>query len=104
MEAPSGSHHRRSVTDVHRLVVKVGSSSLVDGNGAISARKLEKVVGDVARAVEGRQVVLVSSGAIASGLGPLGLARKPSKLAALQAAAAVGQGRLMAEYTRRFAR
>jgi glutamate 5-kinase len=104
MEAPAGSHHRRSVTDVHRLVVKVGSSSLVDGNGAISARKLEKVVGDVARAVEGRQVVLVSSGAIASGLGPLGLARKPSKLAALQAAAAVGQGRLMAEYTRRFAR
>ena len=94
----------RPMPEVSRLVVKVGSSSLVDGSGSVSGPKLDKVVDEVARAVTGgRRVVLVSSGAIASGLGALGLVRRPSRLAALQAAAAVGQGLLMSAYAGRFA-
>jgi glutamate 5-kinase len=90
---------------VRRLVVKVGSSSLVDASGSVARARLGKIVREVAATVEqGRGCVLVSSGAIASGLEPLGLGRRPKDLAALQAAAAVGQGRLMAAYAGLFAR
>ncbi|NQU36491.1 MAG: glutamate 5-kinase, partial [Actinobacteria bacterium] len=54
-------------------------------------------------ALAGRQLVLVSSGAIASGLAPLGLAKRPTDLATAQAAASVGQGELVAAYSGRFA-
>ncbi|MGH2663014.1 MAG: glutamate 5-kinase [Actinomycetota bacterium] len=87
-----------------RLVVKVGSSSLVDAEGRVARRKLSKVVREVAAATGGgRRCVLVTSGAIASGLVPMGLTKRPKDMPGLQAAAAVGQGRLMAEYTRLFA-
>ncbi len=96
---------RRPVAGVRRLVVKVGSSSLVDGAGVVSRVRLGKVVREVARvAQDGRACVLVSSGAIVSGLGPLGLTRRPKSIPEQQAAAAVGQGRLMAEYARLFGR
>ena len=105
MSAPPTPTPSRPLPHVGRLVVKIGSSSLVDRAGAISHRRLEKVVDELCRvAAGGTRVVLVSSGAIASGLGPLGFTKRPSRLPALQAAAAVGQGRLMAEYTRRFGR
>jgi glutamate 5-kinase len=94
----------RRLPDVRRVVVKVGTSSLVDDRGVASRRKLAKVVREVAAAAEERACVLVSSGAIASGLEPLGLERRPRDMPSLQAAAAVGQGRLMAEYARLFAR
>ena len=88
---------------MRRLVVKVGSSSLVDERGHASKRKLGAVVRQVAEVARERQVVLVSSGAIASGLGPMGLSSRPRDMPGLQAAAAVGQTRLMAEYARLFA-
>ena len=95
----------RAIPEIRRQVVKIGSSSLVDGSGAVARASLAKIVRELADAAEaGHACVLVSSGAIASGLAPLGLARRPNDLAGLQAAAAVGQGRLMAEYTRLFAR
>jgi glutamate 5-kinase len=95
----------RDLPGVRRLVVKVGSSSLVDASGSVVRTRLGKIVREVASAVQGgRGCVLVSSGAIASGLEPLGLARRPKDLAALQAAAAVGQGRLMARYASLFTR
>jgi glutamate 5-kinase len=94
----------RPPTEVRRLVVKVGSSSLVDAEGHSSRRKLSKVTRDLAAVGEGRGCVLVSSGAIAAGLAPLQLARRPRDMPGLQAAAAVGQGRLMAEYARLFDR
>jgi glutamate 5-kinase len=94
----------RRLPTVHRLVVKVGTSSLVGSDNAISPQKLNKVAIGVADAWSlGRDCVLVSSGAIASGLGPLRLRDRPRRLPALQAAAAVGQSRLMAEYARSFA-
>ena len=97
---------RRPVPEVRRLVVKVGTSSLVDASGGMGRPRLAKIVRDIA-AVSGngsRRCVLVSSGAIASGLAALGMARRPGRLPALQAAAAVGQGRLLTEYARLFSR
>jgi glutamate 5-kinase len=95
----------RDLPEVRRLVVKVGSSSLVDATGAVARARLGKIVREMSAAVEGgRSCVLVSSGAIASGLDQLGLARRPKDLALQQAAAAVGQGRLMAAYAGLFAK
>ncbi|MFJ2032777.1 glutamate 5-kinase [Streptosporangium sp. NPDC087985] len=88
-----------------RLVVKVGSSSLTTAQGMIDVDRVDALV-DVlaARRVAGTQIVLVSSGAIAAGLGPLGLSSRPRDLATQQAAASVGQGVLVARYTSSFAR
>jgi glutamate 5-kinase len=95
---------RRTVGDGQRLVVKVGSSSLTSGGGGHLDLSALQVLVDVlaARRAQGRQVVLVSSGAIAAGLGPLGLSRRPTDLATQQAAASVGQGALVAAYQAAF--
>ncbi len=95
---------RRTVGEGHRLVVKVGSSSLTASDGGhLDLAALSTLV-DVlaARRAAGHQVVLVSSGAIAAGIGPLGLPRRPSDLATQQAAASVGQGALVAAYQAAF--
>ena len=95
---------RRIVGEGHRLVVKVGSSSLTASDGGhLDLAALSALV-DVlaARRAAGHQVVLVSSGAIAAGIGPLGLPRRPSDLATQQAAASVGQGALVAAYQAAF--
>jgi glutamate 5-kinase len=85
-------------------VVKVGTSSLVDDAGLPSRRRMAKVATEVSEAATDRGCVLVSSGAISAGLGPMGLRKRPRDMPSLQAAAAVGQGHLMALYARRFAR
>jgi glutamate 5-kinase len=96
---------RGDVAAARRLVVKVGSSSLTTPAGAIDDRRLAALADALAaRAAGGTQLVLVSSGAIAAGLAPLGLSRRPRDLATQQAAASVGQGLLIARYTAAFAR
>jgi len=88
-----------------RVVVKVGSSSLTTPGGGLDVDRLNALVDTLAAARAGDDVVvLVSSGAIAAGLAPLGLARRPRDLATQQAAASVGQGLLMHRYSERFAR
>ncbi len=88
-----------------RVVVKVGSSSLTTAAGGLDPDRLERLVDALATArSRGVELVLVSSGAIAAGLAPLGLARRPRDLATQQAAASVGQGLLVHHYTDRFAR
>jgi glutamate 5-kinase len=104
MGPPAEASSGRAVRDVRRLVVKVGTSSLVGPEGGLSRQRLGNVVREVASLGDARRCVLVSSGAIAAGLNPLGLARRPGDMPTLQAAAAVGQGRLMAEYARLFGR
>ena len=95
---------REWLPQAQRIVVKVGSSSLTTIRGGISERALAALVDTLAdRANAGTEIVLVSSGAIAAGLAPLGLARRPKDLATQQAAASVGQGLLMARYTQAFA-
>lgn len=92
------------ITAAKRLVIKVGSSSLTTVNGGISVQSLNRLV-DACQQLRARgtEIVLVSSGAIAAGIAPLGMDRRPHDLAAQQAAAAVGQGLQLAHYTRAFA-
>ncbi|MGB0099059.1 MAG: glutamate 5-kinase [Nocardioides sp.] len=96
---------RIEVTGAKRVVVKVGSSSLTTAAGGIDPARVRDLVDVLARVrASGAEVVLVSSGAIAAGLAPLGLKRRPRGLAAQQAAASVGQGILVHRYTEELAR
>ena len=82
-----------------RVVVKVGSSSLTRTDGGLDLNRIDILAGLIAgMRSRGHDVVLVSSGAVASGLVPLGLSRRPDELSLLQAAASVGQGRLAARW------
>ena len=82
-----------------RVVVKVGSSSLTRADGGLDLNRIDILAGLIAgMRSRGHDVVLVSSGAVASGLVPLGLSRRPNELSLLQAAASVGQGRLAARW------
>ncbi|GAA2024507.1 glutamate 5-kinase [Terrabacter terrae] len=91
------------IRSARRLVVKVGSSSLTGVDGGIDVARLVALSNALARRhLDGTQVVLVSSGAIAAGLHPLELASRPHDLATQQAAASVGQGALLAAYTHAF--
>ncbi|GAB3192436.1 glutamate 5-kinase [Geodermatophilus arenarius] len=96
---------RPQVAGAPRVVVKVGSSSLTTLPGGLDADRLAALV-DVLAAVraQGREVVLVSSGAIAAGLAPLGVEGRPRDLATAQAAASVGQLRLVQTYADAFDR
>jgi glutamate 5-kinase len=96
---------RRQLAAARRIVVKVGSSSLTSLDGGLDPLRLEVLVDAlIARRSAGSQVVLVSSGAIAAGLAPLGLARRPRDLATQQAAASVGQLLLAQAYAASFGR
>ncbi|MFB9350245.1 glutamate 5-kinase [Streptomyces heliomycini] len=97
---------RQAVGEARRIVVKVGSSSLTTAAGGLDADRVDALVDVLAKVRRGgeREIVLVSSGAIAAGLAPLGLRRRPRDLARQQAAASVGQGLLVARYTASFAR
>jgi glutamate 5-kinase len=96
---------RDVVTHARRIVVKVGSSSLTTASGGIDDQRVDALVDVLGGLAEGgREVVLVSSGAIAAGLAPLRLPRRPRDLATQQAAASVGQGLLIARYAAGFAR
>ncbi len=114
-----GTDRATLVAHARRVVVKVGSSSLTTAAGGLDADRVDALVdvlvknrplpaapaeGGRRRAAGEREIVLVSSGAIAAGLAPLGLRRRPRDLARQQAAASVGQGLLMARYTASFAR
>ncbi len=109
---PAGPHertlprYRRALMTSNRVVVKIGSSSLTgtDG-GTLDEQRIAELVDVLAeRRRAGSQVLLVSSGAIAAGLAPLGLTKRPWDLATQQAAASVGQGALVGAYAREFAR
>jgi glutamate 5-kinase len=96
---------RARIAAAPRVVVKVGSSSLTTAAGGLDPARLDGLVDALAaRRTAGGQVVLVSSGAIASGLAPLGLSRRPRDLATQQASASVGQLALGHAYVSSFAR
>ncbi|PPA71885.1 glutamate 5-kinase [Jeotgalibacillus proteolyticus] len=86
-----------------RIVIKIGSSSLTSLSGDISRRKIQSLTDQVAELKDqGHEVVLVSSGAVAAGYRTLGFVNRPSSLPEKQAAAAVGQGRLIETYSELF--
>ena len=97
---------RAQIASAKRIVIKIGSSSLTGKAGSqLDKAAVEKLVNVVASCKSrGSEVVIVSSGAIAAGLAPLGLSTRPKDLATQQAAASVGQGLLIAHYTQSFAK
>ena len=97
---------RDRVSAAHRIVIKIGSSSLTGKSGGqLNPTAVDALVDVVAGLKKsGKEVLVVSSGAIAAGLAPLGLATRPKDLATQQAAASVGQGLLIHRYTESFSR
>lgn len=92
-----------AVKDAKRVVVKVGTSTLTYENGRLNLRRVEslcRVLSDLKNS--GREIVLVTSGAIGVGAGHLGLKERPRDIGGKQAAAAVGQCELMYIYDKRF--
>lgn len=82
-----------------RVVAKIGTSSLTDGNGVIDRVAIAKLCDEVAAVrATGLDVVVVSSGAVSAGVAALGLDRRPGDMPTLQALAAAGQSRLMEVY------
>lgn len=94
---------RTALTSAQRIVVKIGSSSLSSRSGGLDVTRLQRFVTAIADRRRNAEIVVVSSGAIATGLAPLGLSKRPTDLPTQQAAAAVGQGLLLSEYTQAFA-
>lgn len=96
--------HRDSLKSASRIVVKLGTGVLTDSRKLIDPAQLEQIVAQVAALRKaGKEVVVVTSGAVGAGMGALGYENRPTDLAEKQACAAVGQSRLMAVYDKLFA-
>lgn len=94
---------KKHLKDVKRVVVKVGSSTLTHASGLMNINQIEKLVRQISDLHnQGIEVVLVTSGAVAAGVGKLGLKSKPKTIPEKQAAAAVGQGILLHMYEKIF--
>ncbi|WP_225742758.1 glutamate 5-kinase [Marinilactibacillus sp. Marseille-P9653] len=94
---------RQSLTKSNRIVVKVGTSTIMYPNGSINLQRLEKlafVLSDLKN--QGKQVILVSSGAIGVGLSRMNLTERPVTIPEQQAIAAIGQTELMNLYSQFF--
>jgi glutamate 5-kinase len=99
------SKHREVVRTARSLVVKVGTNALTTPSGVFDASRLAALADAIeTRMKAGTDVVIVSSGAIAAGIEPLGLSRRPKDLATKQAAASVGQVALVNSWSAAFAR
>ena len=95
---------RERLRDAKRIVVKVGTSTLAHETGKLDLHRIDHLIRELADLRnQGKEMVLVSSGAIAAGLGKLGLAKKPDSIPEKQAIAAIGQGVLMHIYEKFFA-
>jgi glutamate 5-kinase len=96
--------HRVSLKDASRIVVKLGTGVLTDSRKQPDLGQISQLAAQIAAVrAQGKQVVIVSSGAVGAGMGALGYAKRPAELSELQACAAVGQPRLKALYERLFA-
>ncbi|MGK2904141.1 MAG: glutamate 5-kinase [Mycobacterium sp.] len=97
--------HREAVRTARSVVVKIGTTALTTPSGVFDAGRLAGLVEAIEHRMDvGSDVVIVSSGAIAAGIEPLGLSRRPSDLATKQAAASVGQVALVNAWSAAFAR
>ncbi|MGH7989037.1 MAG: glutamate 5-kinase [Limisphaerales bacterium] len=97
--------HREPLKFAARLVVKLGTGVLTDSRKQIDPAQMEQLVAQIAaQKKSGREIIVVTSGAVGAGMGALNLQKRPTELAELQACAAVGQTRLMANYAELFAK
>jgi glutamate 5-kinase len=96
--------YRESLIGATRIVVKLGTGILTDSRKRPDEARMKRLVGQLAgQRLAGKQVVVVTSGAVGAGMGALGHDKRPADLAELQACAAIGQSKLMAIYERLFA-
>ena len=94
---------RNRVRDARRIVVKVGTSTLTHPSGGMNLHRIEHLVRElIDEANQGKEVLLVSSGAIAAGMNTLGLKERPADVPERQALAAIGQGALLHIYEKFF--
>ena len=94
---------RDSLKNASRIVVKFGTGVLTDSRKQPDLAQMKQLAGQVAAIrAQGKQVVIVSSGAVGAGMGALGYEKRPAELSELQACAAVGQSRLMTTYEKLF--
>lgn len=94
---------RETLTTAKRIVVKVGTSTLTYSTGKLNLQRIEKLVRELADlANQGKDIILVTSGAVGVGVDRLGLKERPKNIPEKQAAAAVGQGILMHTYEKIF--
>jgi len=92
-----------AVAKAKRIVIKVGTSTLTDDNHRLAPDKVKKLAREIVELRRrGKEVILVSSGAIGAGIGKLNLKQRPRDIKLLQATAAVGQSILMSTYDRYF--
>jgi glutamate 5-kinase len=104
VEAPQAPSRRRAeLARCRRVVVKVGSGLVTTPGRGADAGRIAALAGELAEIRQGREVVLVSSGAIATGMARLHFAERPRSIPEKQAAAAVGQSALMWHYEAAFA-
>lgn len=95
--------HRSSLATVSRIVIKLGTGVLTDSRKQPDLEQMGQLVSQIAAIrAQGKEVVIVSSGAVGAGMGVLGYEKRPGDLSELQACAAVGQPRLMAIYENLF--
>jgi glutamate 5-kinase len=100
----SASESRRHLGEAHRIVVKIGTHVVTHDGVELALGRIMGIVESLARLRQaGREVLLVSSGAVGMGMRVLGLKDRPRSLGMRQACAAVGQGHLMGVYTQAFA-
>ena len=96
---------RSLLTQARRIVVKAGTSILTDDSSRVSHKKFALLGSGILKMIKSkRQIVLVSSGAIAYGMDAAGLKERPKEMARLQACAAIGQGKMMHAYEQFFLR
>ncbi|HZI05098.1 MAG TPA: glutamate 5-kinase, partial [Archangium sp.] len=93
---------RDAVRAARRVVVKIGTNALTSATGRFNRAHFEALGEDLLWAAQGRELVVVSSGAIALGVERLGLPARPKDIPGKQACAAVGQSRLMQAYEEAF--
>ena len=94
---------RSSILELNRIVIKIGSSSLTHDSGLIDLWQMEKLVRQIVNIYNNnKEVIIVSSGAIAAGMGKMKLSERPKTIPEKQAAAAVGQTSLMHMYEKLF--
>lgn len=94
---------RKRISDANKIVVKVGTDCLTDENSKLDEGSIEKLVGDLMDLVsDGKEIILVSSGAIGAGVGRLSLDKMPEDMESLQAASTIGQSLLMRKYSEIF--
>ncbi|QGU05270.1 glutamate 5-kinase [Corynebacterium comes] len=98
------SEMRERIAHAKKVVVKIGSSSLTNDDFTVDPNKINHIVDALQARMYNSDIIVVSSGAVAAGMGPLGLVQRPTDLATKQAAAAVGQVHLAHQWGRSFAR